>query len=174
MAATFQHRYSVATGPGNSTAGSGATSLGGFISTTVIPDAQSGTLWDTVTGDENVAGDVEYRCEFRYNNGTVSATGGKVWISSEVAGGASIAIGIDGTATSALGSTTAQAVSVADEGTAPAGVTFSAPTTKATGLALGDVPNGNVKAIWWRRTAANTAALDVDGAVVRVEADTAA
>jgi hypothetical protein len=39
---------------------------------------------------------------------------------------------------------------------------------------LGDIPAGQCKAIWVRRTAANSAALDVDGAVIRVEGDSAA
>lgn len=175
MPATIAHYYSVATGPGNSTAGSGATSLGGFISTTVIPDAAAGTLWDDVSGDESSAGDTEYRCEVRYNSGTVALTAPKAWISSETAGGASIAIGVDPTATSARASASAQAVTVANESTAPTGVTFSSPTTKAAGLAVSDIPAGNVKGIWWRRTvAAATAALNVDGCVVQVEGDSAA
>ncbi len=56
----------------------------------------------------------------------------------------------------------------------PAGITFSAPTTKGTGLNLGSLNAGQVRAIWIRRTAANTVAVSNDGATIRVEGDTAA
>lgn len=41
---------------------------------------------------------------------------------------------------------------VANESTAPAGVSFSAPSTADSGLALGSIPAGQHKAIWLRRT----------------------
>jgi hypothetical protein len=94
------------------------------------------------------------------------------YISAEVAGGASIAIGPDTTAASALGSATAQALTIANETTAPAGVTFTAPTTAATGIALGTIGSGQVKAFWIRRTAANTAALSGDGVTLGISGDT--
>jgi hypothetical protein len=95
-----------------------------------------------------------------------------MYLSAEVAGGASIAIGVDTTAASALGSATAQALTIANETTAPAGVTFSAPTTAAGGISLGSIPVGNVRAVWVRRTAANTAALSGDGVTLAVSGDT--
>ena len=98
-----------------------------------------------------------------------------LWISAEVAGGANTAIGWDTTAPSAVGSATAQALTVASETTAPAGVSFSAPTTKASGLAMGDnLAAQNVKAYWVRRTATNSAAVNNDGVTVQVAGDTAA
>ncbi len=103
-------------------------------------------------------------------------TGVKVWISAEVAGGASIAIAIDDIAASAIGSTDDQADTIADENTAPgAGVgAFSSPTDKASGLDLGDIAPGYCRAIWIKRTAANTVALDNDGVTIKCEGDTAA
>lgn len=150
-------------------------SLGKYISTTQLVDATLHNLFDPVTGDENAASEAEYRCVFVHNNhATLTLTAPVVWVSSETAGGAVAALSVDTTATSAVGASAAQAKQVADENTAPATQAFSAPTTKATGLALGDIPAGSVKAIWIRRTAANTAALDADGVVIRVEGDTAA
>jgi hypothetical protein len=52
--------------------------------------------------------------------------------------------------------------------------TFSSPTTKGTGLALGDIAAGSCRAIWIKRTAANSAALNNDGVTIRIEGDTAA
>lgn len=175
VAADILYKYSTTTGPGNSTAGAANTSLGEFISTTAIPDASLHNLFDVVTGDENAASDVEYRCFFVHNNhATLTWESVVVWLSAEVAGGAGAAISVDTTAASAVGSATAQAKEVVDESTAPTSQTFSAPTTKGTGLSIGNLTAGQVRAIWVRRTAANSAALNSDGVTIRCEGDTAA
>lgn len=149
-------------------------SLGKYISTTQIVDATLHNLFDVVTGDENAASDVEYRCYFVHNNhATLTWENPIVWMSAEVEGGANAAISIDTTAASPIGSATAQAKEVANEDTAPAGQTFTTPTTKTTGLALGNLLAGHCRAIWVRRSATNSAALDNDGVSIRVEGDTA-
>lgn len=169
-------KYSVKTGSaGNSTAGTMAGSLGKYISTTQITSGVANNLFPDVTGSENAASNIDYKCEFLHNShASLSLTTTVAWISAEVAGGATAAIGVDPTAASAIGSASAQAVEVADKDTAPAGVTFSSPTTKAAGVAMGDIAAGFCRALWWRRSAANTAALSGDGATVRMEGDTAA
>lgn len=168
-------KYSVAAAAGNTTAGTAATSLGDQISTTEMPDATLNALFDDVSGAENAASDVEYRCIFIHNSNAANALqSAAVWLSSEVAGGAAIAIGVDTTAASAIGAAVAQALTVADESTAPSGVSFSSPASFATGVALGDIPAGYCRAIWVRRTAANTAALNSDGVTLSVQGDTAA
>jgi hypothetical protein len=169
------YKLSVVAAAGNTTVGTPAGALGDQISTTQITDASLHNLFDVVTGDENAANDVEYRCFFVHNaHATLTWENVMVWINSETAGGASISIGLDPAGVTAVGAATAQAATIANESTAPAGVTFSAPTTKAGGLSIGNIPAGSVAAIWVRRTAANTAALDTDGAVIRCEGDTAA
>lgn len=174
-AADILYKFSVAAAAGNTTVGTAAGSLGDQISTTQLTDATLGNLFDNVTGDENAASDVEYRCFFVHNaHGSLTWENVVVWLSSETAGGASAAISVDTTGVSAVGSGATQAKTVADESTAPATQTFTAPTTKGTGLAIGNIPAGSVAAIWVRRTAANTAALDLDGVVIRCEGDTAA
>lgn len=173
--ADLLYKLSIKTGTaGNQNAqGDPNLSLGKYISTTAITDATLHNLFDAISGTENTSLDVEYRCLFIHNSHTsLTWTAPVVWINSETAGGANVAIGVDTTAASALGATAAQALEVADEQTAPTGVTFSAPTTKGTGLALGDIAAGQVKAIWVRRTATNSAALSPDGAVLRCEGDT--
>lgn len=173
----IQYRLTTTTGPGNSTAGTPATSLGEFASITQVADASLHNLFDLMTGDENAAGasEVEYRCIMVYNaHATLTWENVVVWLSAEVAGGAVAAISVDTTAASAVGSATAQAKEVVDESTPPTSQTFSAPTTKGTGLSIGNLTAGQVRAIWVRRTAANNAALNNDGVTIRCEGDTAA
>lgn len=175
-AADIHFRASVAAAAGNTTAFGGAgTSLGDQITNADYTDNSLNNLFDDISGDQNAASQVDYQCLFAYNaHATLSLLSPVAWISGEVAGGASTAIGIDTTAASAVGAATQQALIIASKTTAPAGVSFSAPTTKGTGLAVGTLAAGNVKAIWVRRTAANTVAVDSDGVTVRVEGDTAA
>lgn len=169
-------RYSVKTGTaGNSTASSAAASLGKYISTTAWAGGTNNDLFDDISGAENAAATTDYRCIFVYNSNTANALqNAVVYLSAEVAGGASIAIASDNIAASALGATAAQAAEIATETTAPTGVSaFSSPTTAAAGVALGSIPAGQVKAFWIRRTiTANTAALSNDGVTIAVSGDT--
>lgn len=178
VAGDILYKFSVKTGSaGNSTAGSAAGSLGKYISTTQLTDATLNNLFDDVTGDENAASDVEYRCFFVHNShGSLTWQNVVVWLSAEVSGGTSITIAIDDTAASAIGASSAQADEIADESTAPgSGVgSFSGPTSKGTGLSLGSIAAGSCRAVWVKRTAANTVAVSNDGVTIRCEGDTAA
>lgn len=159
---------------GNSTApGAAGTSLGKYITNADLTDNTLNNLFPDNTGAENAASNVDYQCVFIYNaHGTLTWQSVVVWISAETASGASTAIGVDTTAASAVGGAGAQALTIANKNTAPAGVTFSSPTTQATGIAVGDIPAGQVKAIWVRRTDANTAALANDSATLSYAGDT--
>ena len=176
VASDIKLKFSVKTGAaGNTVAGNAAGSLGKYISTTEITSASLNNLFDDVSGTENAASDVEYRCFFIHNgHGSLTYTDVYIWLSAEVAGGAVAAIAVDGIAASAIGAAGAQADEVADESTAPSGESFSAPVTKGTGIAVGDIAAGYCRAIWVRRTAAASAALDADGVTFSVEGDTAA
>jgi hypothetical protein len=133
-------------------------------------------MFDNISGAENAASTVDYRCIFVLNNhGSLAYQNAVVYISAETAGGASVALATDNIAASAKGSASAQAAEIANETTAPSGVSaFSSPTTAGTGLSLGTINAGQVKAVWVRRTAANSAALDSDGFTLGVSGDTAA
>jgi hypothetical protein len=171
------YKYSVAAAAGNTTVGTAAGSLGDQISTTQITDATLDNLFDVITGDENAANDVEYRCFFVHNaHATLTWENVVVWLSAEVGGGAAAAIALDDIAPVAIGSASPQADTIANENTAPgSGVgAFSSPTTKGTGLSIGNMAPGTCKAIWVRRTAANTGAVNNDGVTIRCEGDTAA
>lgn len=153
-----------------------AASLGKNISTTEITDNTLNNLFDDISGDENAASTVDYRCIFILNNhATLTWTSVVAWLSAEVAGGASIAIAVDDIADSSKSDTDDQAATIASETTTPTGIgAFSTATSKATGVALGDIAPGYCRAIWIRRTAANTVAVDNDGVTISVAGDTAA
>lgn len=168
-------RLSVKTGSaGDSTASSGPASLGKYVSTTAAGTALH-DLFDVVSGAENAASTVDYRAVFLLNNNAANVyENAGVYISAETAGGASIAIAVDSVAASAKGASAAQALEVATETTAPAALTFTSPTTSGTALSLGNIGIGQVKAIWVRRTATNSAALNADGGTLTFIGDTGA
>lgn len=170
-------RYSVKTGSaGDTTAGTQAGSLGKYVSTTAVATGANG-LFDDISGAENAASTVDYRCVFVLNNhATLALQNPVVYLSAEVSGGAGIAIAVDNIAASAKGGASAQAAEITSETTAPSGVgSFSSPTTSGTGLSLGSsLAAGQVRAVWVRRTAANSAAIDADGVTLAVAGDTAA
>lgn len=169
-------RYSVAAAAGDTTAGTAATSLGDQLSTTAWAGGTANDLFDDVTGVENTANESEYRCIFVLNtHATLTAIGVVVYVSAEVAGGASVALAVDNITASARGAAVAQAAAIANEDTAPTGVgAFSAPTTATAGLAVGDLAPNQCRAIWIRRTTASSAAINADGFTLGIAFDTAA
>jgi hypothetical protein len=145
-------------------------SLGGARSNTLV-GAGIDNLFDDVTGDEAAAGDTEYRCIY-FRNEDANANGligPLAWIDQQTtAPGDDISIGIDPVGKNGV------AVVTADENTAPAGVAFTTPLTKATGLALPGSPyaQNDFIAIWIRRTVNAGAASDPnDQASIRAEGD---
>lgn len=152
-------------GSGNTDA---AASLGGARSSTVVPTG----LFDTVTGDEAAAGDAEYRC-FYIRNEDADADGWidpVVWISSNTpSADTTMAIGLDPAGKNGTATT------IATEGDAPAGVSFSSPANKAAGLALPGAPyaQNDFCAVWVRRTVtAGAASAPTDPATFSFEGDT--
>lgn len=159
-------KLSVAAAAGNTTAGTPATSLGDQVSTTAVTSAQLNNLFDDVSAAEATAGDVEYRCVFVHNtNATDSAFNVVVSIPSQVAGGATYDIATDNTGVTAQAAATAQAATVANEQTAPTGVSAYG----AGPLTIGTMGPQTVAGVWVRRTvAAATAAATGDGATLRI------
>lgn len=175
-ATDIQLRLSTVTGSaGDSVAGAPATSLGKYMSTTATLAALN-DLFDNISGAENAANQVDYRCFFVYNShATLSWDNAVVFLQSEVAGGASLAFAVDNIGPVARNATAAQAAQIASDTTAPTGVgAFSTPTTDAAGLALGNIGPGQCRAVWVRRTASNSAAVNNDGGVPAFAGDTAA
>lgn len=146
-------------GAGNSSA---SASLGGAKSSNAAPAG----LFSTASGAESTSGSVKYRCVYVHNNhGTLTLVGATANIQSDTPDSTSI---VDiGLGTSAINGTEQ---TVADENTAPTSVTFSAgPVT------LGDIPAGQHRAVWLRRTiSAGCPAITGDSYTVRVSGSTAA
>ncbi len=140
-----------------------AASLGGAKSST----AWVSGIFDDVSSAEASAGDIEYRCIYVHNNhGTLTLQAPKIFFASQTPSATTTAA--IGLGTSVQGGTEQ---TVANEGAAPTGVTFSEPADFATGIALGDIPAGGHRAVWIRRTiTAGTAAAN-DGFTLRVTGD---
>lgn len=165
-------KFSVAAAAGNTTAGTAATSLGDQVSTTPLTTAVLGNLFDDVSGAEALAGDVEYRCVFVCNNhATDTAFNVKMEIPSQVAGGATYDIALDNIGVTARASASAQALTVANESTAPTG--GAGVTSYGAGpLTVGTMGPLTVAGVWVRRTvAASTAAAAGDGATLRISGE---
>jgi len=169
-------RYSTVAGSaGDSGAGTAGGSLGKYMSQTPVAAGANG-LFDDISGAENAASTVDYRCVFLTNtHATLTATNVVVYVPAEVAGGASVAIALDNLATSDHDSSSAQAATIANETTAPTGVgSFSTPTDDGSGLSIGSLAPGECKAIWVKRSAANTGPVTGDGFTLGISFDTPA
>lgn len=146
-------------------------SLGGIISTTELVDATLNNMFDVVSGAESAAGDVEYRCYYVKNtHATLTWQAAKAWISANTpAAGSAIEIGLG---TSAIG---VAEQSVANESTAPVGVTFGTAVDEANAFVIGDMVPAGYKAIWVKRTiSVAAAAYNNDSVVATHKGDTAA
>lgn len=154
------------TSPDASLGGARSTAGGGIITTDTLNN-----VWDNVSGAEGAAGDIEYRCIYVLNtNGTLTYTAPKIWISADTTStDDEIDIGLGSSAVNGTEQT------VANESTAPTAVTFSHPTTFAGGLATNDLPAGQHKAIWIRRTVnTNAAAANANPYTLSIQGETAA
>lgn len=150
---------------GGSANASALASLGGAKSSNVVPAG----FFDDVTSAESAAGDTEYRCFYVHNaNATLTLQNAVVWIVNNTTGNR-IAIAVGSSAINGTEQT------VANEDTAPTGgVTFTQPATKGTGLALGNIPAGQHRAVWMRRVIPAASSASNDTYTIRVEGDTAA
>lgn len=171
-------RYSVVSGAaGDSTAGTANGSLGKYASSTAWAGGALNDLFDNISGPENAASTIDYRgIAILNNNGANIFENPAIFISAETALGASVALAIDSIAASAKGAAGAQMLQIANETTAPAAISFFTFTTYAAalagGLATSNIGIAQVKGIWIRRTAANTAALSNDGFTLGITGDT--
>lgn len=130
-----------------------AASLGGVISSVQFTDNSAQNLFNNVTPAEAAAGSVKYRALTFKNTSAFTAYAASIYISLETPSpNTTIAIAYDSTGTQ----------SIADEDTAPTGLSFSTPISFATAIALGDMAAGAVKRIWFKRTVTAGAASVAD------------
>lgn len=85
-----------------------------------------------------------------------------------------ISIGLDPTGIAVATGSTPQATSISSETGVPAGVSFSSPTTKSSGLSGSGLNAGYCQAIWVKRVPLNTGARNADGMSIGWAGDTAA
>jgi len=154
-------------------------SLGGAISNTAITSGSLNNLFDDVSGAEASAGRTEYRCLYVKNASPTSNLVANItaWVegatatSNTVASGAVIDIGFNPTVGVGDGTTTGVASTVANETTAPTGVTFSSATQGAPLSLPAPINAGQVLAIWIRRTVPAGASAANDSATLMVKGD---
>ena len=145
-----------------------AASIGGAKSSV---EADPALLFPTVQSAEAAAGSVKYRCEYIHNaHPTLTMLAAKAWLQSNTPSpDTTLDIGVGAAAVNAT------ETAIANEDTAPAGVTFVAAANEAGAVNLGDIPPGQHRAVWVRRTVnAGAAAYTNDGATLRVKCDTLA
>jgi hypothetical protein len=140
--------------------------LGGAKSSVVA----GSNFFDNIDAATGLAGQVDYRCVYVSNvHGSLTLIGAVAWLLTNTAStDTTIDIGIG---TSALNATEQ---TIANKLTAPSGVTFGPAASKGAGLALGDIPAGGSRAVWFRRTVNAGAAASNDTATPRVEGSTTA
>jgi len=145
--------------------------LGGAKSSTELTDATLENLFSNAPAAESEAGSVKYRCFYVHNNhGSLALQNAEIWISANTPSGDTVAA--IGLGTSAVNGTEQ---TVADEDTAPSGVTFSSADGQDNALSIGNIPADEHKAIWVRRTiSAGAGAYNPDNMVINVEGETAA
>jgi hypothetical protein len=143
-------------------------------SSTAFASGGNNNLFDDVPGSESSSANATDRTEYRgftvrNGHGTLTLQGPVIWIDS-LTSSADTEFDL-AVAAEAVNVTMA---TIANEKTAPATVTFTRPTSKATGLALSDIPAGQFRGVWIRRTVNQNAAAANDSGSFRVEGDTAA
>ena len=150
---------------------SGIDSLGGAITANEITSGVLHNLFDIVSGAEATSGRTEYRCFYVKNNdGTRTMQSAKVWLHADTTE-------TDTTISFAKGSSGVNGTeqSVADETTAPTGVTWQSLEGEGNAQTLGDIPPGQHHAIWVRRVVdAGAAAVSSTTPELRVKCDSAA
>lgn len=159
-------RLSVVAAAGNTTAGTPATSLGDQVSTSVVTSGAANNVWDNVPSAEAAAGATQYRCVFLVNTDDESLITGKVAVQAQTAGGATLSLGLDPAGVTAVGSGSAQAATIANEASAPAGVSFGAGP-----LDFGDLDPAEAVAVWIRRVVPTGATDGADSLTFRISGD---
>lgn len=102
-------------------------------------------IFDDISKDESDVGMTDYRLIYIKNDSVDAKKAVKVWIGSNATGEDSVSIGLDPAGVSAAGAI------IADELTAPSGVTFSAPSTDASALTIGTLVSADYYGIWIKR-----------------------
>jgi len=148
-----------------------ALDIDGDISSVELTDNSLNNLWADVDGDQGAAGSTKYRKIFFKNaHATLSGTLTKLWIlSNTTSSDDTITIGLDPAGVNVAGA------DIANENTAPAGVSFVTAVDKTNGLNIGTIAAGQKYAIWVKRVVTGpAAAADANTYQLKAECDSAA
>lgn len=117
--------------------------LGGAATATQLSATALHNLFDIITPTEAVDGDTEYRAVDIYNSGDAAATFVAYYNSASTSTYTEVEAGI-------AASPTDSTQSIANESTAPSGVTF-AVRSSASKLTLPDIAAGHYVRVWFKR-----------------------
>lgn len=123
-------------------------------------------LFDRVVEAESTNGRTECRCFYVHNaHASLTLESAVVWLAANTPSDSTVvALGLG---TSLLNGTEP---AIAGETSTPSGVTFVPAASAGTGIALGNIPPGQSRAVWVRRIVAQGAATAAsDGAQIRID-----
>lgn len=150
--------------------------LGKFVSTTATPSGLN-SMFPDLSGDDNANLAARYACHFVVNTASQTAQVSRVYLDGgDPPGGATVQIALDPTPASPIGSSSAQALTAASNtapGASVTGLAWSAPSSDAAGLVLGDLPAGYCRAIWVRVVGAAASSAVLEQIVLKCGFDTA-
>lgn len=137
-----------------------ALSIGGAKSSVALSTSAMNNLFDDVTGDEATSGYDEYRLLYFQNidDDAAGLADPILWITAQPSGDDDVEVGV------AAAGQNAVETAIANDHTAPAGVTFSAPATKGAGIALPDEPylQDDYVGVWFHRHVPAAASVAID------------
>jgi len=107
---------------------------------------RSNELWDNISAQESLNGDIEYRCFYLLNTGASSLSDVRVWIRKQPTGQDEMDIAL------ADEGKNGTAEDIGTESTTPATVTFTRPSSQSAGLVIGTLAATDYYGIWLRRT----------------------
>ena len=154
-----------------------ASSIGGAPSTTKVNvTTLLHNIFDKVTGDEADSGKVNYRVVYVKNDhASLTAEGSRVHLESVHDSGTQTLSQMKDIAIGLIEAVNVNAQTLANEDTVPTGtITWNEGVTRADGIALGDIPFGQSRAVYLRRIIAPGAAAADDAEFeFHISADTA-
>lgn len=119
------------------------------VTATVTVSQVMENLFHNINKTQSIEGHIDYRCFYLRSDETVETFyNSKIYIKTQPPGADSIEIGID---PNGVNDGSTPAATIANETTAPAGVTFSTPTSGSP-IVVGDLSPGDEVAIWVKRT----------------------
>lgn len=155
---------------GDTTASSASESLGKYVSTTVLSPGAN-MLFDNITRAENEAMTPDYRCIAVLNNhATLTLNNAVAFVVTDLLYETIVDIAVDNIGPVAKGTSAVQGTSIANDTTAPTGVSAFAAATD--GVVLGNIGPGQVRLIWIRRTPQNGVAHDDEGIAIKIVGET--